>query len=234
MEIVFDHSEAVAQNITTFWFRAEQKPDYAAGQYIELYLPHANADSRGQKRWFTLSSSPSETLLAVTTKTAKSGSSSFKNNLLGLRPGDTAVISQPMGDFVLPKDSALPLLFLAAGVGITPVRSIVKWLSDQHQQRDLHVVYGLRDVSELAYKDLITGYTTNFNTIISSEAIAQNQRPGRIDAKLLKKLVPDYISRLVYISGPERFVETLSKDLRMAGIPGGQLVLDFYHGYGSI
>lgn len=233
MDVFFDHSEDAAPGIKTFWFRTNQRPDYTAGQYIELYLPHNNADSRGQKRWFTLSSSPSEQLLAVTTRTA-SKCSTFKQHLFNLKPGDKVRISQPMGDFVLPKDSGLPLLFVALGVGITPIRSMIKWLSDQEQRRSLQLIYGIRSIEEAAFRDLILQYGVKTDLVVSRPAMGQAGLAGRIDAALIKKLAPDYKSKPVFISGPERFVETLAKDLRAAGMPHEQLVLDFYHGYDSI
>lgn len=60
MQVVFDHSKDEAANITTFFFRPEKPVQYTAGQFIELTIPHENPDDRGQKRWFTLSSSPTD------------------------------------------------------------------------------------------------------------------------------------------------------------------------------
>ncbi len=63
MRVTLDHTEDVALNIKTFWWKPERPVRYTAGQFIELMLPHENSDKRGSKRWFTLSSSPSEDLL---------------------------------------------------------------------------------------------------------------------------------------------------------------------------
>jgi glycine betaine catabolism B len=232
MDVFFDHPEDVAPGIKTFWFRSNQKHDYTAGQYIELYLPHNNADSRGQKRWFTLSSSPSEQLLAVTTKAA-SKCSTFKQQLFNLKPGDKARISQPMGDFVLPKDSSLPLVFVASGVGITPIRSMIKWLSDHEQRRSLQLIYGIRSIEQAAFRDLILKYGVKTDLVVSQPTKTYAGLTGRIDVTLITKLVPDYKSKPVFISGPEKFVETLAKELKAAGMPPEQLILDFYHGYDS-
>src|SRR6185369_15796787 len=103
----------------SFWFRPERPVDYIAGQFTEIYLPHSGADSRGERRWFTLSSSPTDALVSITTQFIPTEGSTFKKELFGLRPGAALKLADPMGDFVLPKDPSIPLLFIAGGLGIT-------------------------------------------------------------------------------------------------------------------
>ena len=68
MQIILDHTEDIAENIKTFWFVPKKPMDYIAGQFIEMTLPHDHPDERGQKHWFTLSSSPTEPLISITNK----------------------------------------------------------------------------------------------------------------------------------------------------------------------
>jgi ferredoxin-NADP reductase len=84
MKITLDYTENIAKNIQTFWFKPDKPVRYVAGQFIELTLPHDNPDKRGIKRWFTLSSSPTEPLISITTKHAENIVSSFKQNLFNL------------------------------------------------------------------------------------------------------------------------------------------------------
>src|SRR5579864_7110707 len=139
--LVRTHKEAA--NISTYWWRTEKAVDYIAGQYIEMTLPHSQPDERGTKHWFTLSSSPTDApLVSNTTKFAEK-SSTFKLALRRLKPGDSVTISEPMGDFVLPKDASIPLVFVAGGIGITPFHSIIKWLHDTKQSRNLTFIYSV-------------------------------------------------------------------------------------------
>lgn len=231
MEVIYDHSEKVAHNTRTFWFRAPHKPDYQAGQFIELYLPHANADNRGQKRWFTLSSSPSEDFLAVTTKYTPAKSSSFKRQLFSLAAGNVANISQPIGDFVLPKDQRVPLVFIAAGVGITPVRSMIVWLADKGERRDVHVIYCLRNRASAAFRDIFESYGAKLDLVLSRQSPSSSGHSNIINSSLVNELIHDASGKLLYISGPEQFVEKLEADIRRSGVSADQLVLDYYHGY---
>lgn len=225
MNVVFDNSEAVAPGIKTFWFKPERPVRYTAGQFTELYLPHQPADSRGQRRWFTLSSSPTEELLAITTKFAPTDGSSFKQQLATLQPGTPLQLADPMGDFVLPKDPSIPLLFVAAGLGITPVRSMVKWLQDTSQQRDIHLIYTATNTKELAFQPLFNDYGLQLTTIIPQD------NAKRLNAARVLELAAPSSAALIYISGPEAMVETLTQDLQTKGIPPHRLIGDYYPGY---
>lgn len=223
--------EDTAENIQTFWFKPEVVMDYIAGQFIEMYLPHKNADIRGQKHWFTLSSSPTEELVSITTKRAQDKVSSFKQRLFSLEPGAKVKISEPMGDFVLPKDSSRPLLFVAGGIGITPMRSMVKWLLDNDEKRQIQMLYGVRTEQELAFLDLFRDYGLQPNIVVSSPAPSGSYREGHITSTEIKSLADSLVDPLVYISGPEPMIENLETELLQNKFPAANLVLDFFPGY---
>src|SRR5665213_828787 len=139
MKAELDHiiHENHSKTIKSFWFEPERPLDYIAGQFIMMSIKHDHPDDRGKEHWFTVSSSPSDApLISITTKFS-TPSSSFKTALHKLKPGEHVAISDPMGDFVLPKDRNIPLIFVAGGIGITPFHSIIKWLHDTKQSRDI-------------------------------------------------------------------------------------------------
>ena len=154
MKVSLTKLEKVAEDIYTFWFTTPKKLNYTAGQFVELYLPHKNKDKRGDKRWFTLSSSPSEEMLAITTKFSKKDGSTFKEAMKKLKKNDKVNISFPMGDFVLPKSKSIPLLFIAGGIGSTPFRSIVKFVDDEGEKRNITMIYAANKKEEVAFLDV--------------------------------------------------------------------------------
>lgn len=231
MNVTLDHIEPVADNIHTLWFKPEKKGGYIAGQYIEMYLPHEQPDDRGQKRWFTLSSSPTESLIAITTKHYGDPISTFKQHLFALRPGDTVQISEPMGDFVLPKDTTIPLVFVVGGIGVTPVRSMVKWLLDTAEKRDVTVVYGAKTLGEVAFQDLFADYGLKPQIILSETEATWDGATGYITADTINKYAASDPRTLIYISGPEPLTEKLEADLKAQGVSPDHLVLDFFPGY---
>lgn len=233
MKVVLDHRETVAAGMDTFWFIPERRVRYIAGQFTELSLPHGASDDRGIRRWFTLSSSPTEPLIGITTSFAEK-SSSFKRALYGLTPGTTLQLADAMGDFVLPKDSTIPLIFIAAGAGITPVRSMVKYLADRGEQRDIQLVYTTRHESELAFLPLFTAYSLQLTTIVTQPAAAYRGETGPLTPERILDITHGNDRSYIYFSGPELMVETFYKQLQVHGISPDRLIMDYFPGYPAL
>jgi len=222
--VTFVHKESVSKNAVLYWFKSDQPLSYEAGQFIELTIPH-QADNRGQRRWFTLSSSPTEELLAITTKSS-APSSTFKKQLQELSPGDQVTMSQPMGDFVLPQDISIPLLFVVGGIGITPVRSILTYLSDRQEQRTVRVLYAASTEQDILFRDTITGLDPAAQYFIS-------RNDNRLTVQHILDTAATLHSPIMYLSGPEEFVELLVRELANSGVSSSRLVTDYFQGYGD-
>ncbi len=231
MKAVFDHSRPEAANITTYYFKPERPVRHTAGQFTELRLPHENRDKRGEKRWFTISASPTEELLSITTKFAAENGSSFKQVLKNLQPGTPLNLADPMGDFVLPKDLNIPLVFVAGGIGLTPFRSMVKWLTDTGESRDIKMLYALKNSDEIIFRDLFSKYGVDQQIIVSTPRDDWKGLSGKLDSDRILEFIGDAGNSLIYISGPEPLVETFDKDLKSSGINKKQIVTDFFPGY---
>lgn len=205
---------------------------YTAGQFIELTLKHPHPDKRGIKHWFTLSSPPTDNLLSITTKFAgQDKSSSFKKALFTLKPGTKLLMSDPMGDFVLPKLIQTPLVFVAGGIGITPFHSILEWLAATGEQRPIKLLYGVNNEDEIIFQDTFDKTGQHATVVISNPSPAWGGERGRLSADLILGLEKPSENTLVYVSGPEPMVESLEKDLKKAGLQKHQLVLDFFPNY---
>lgn len=220
--------------VRTFWFKPSQPVHYTPGQFIELYLPHDNPDDRGQKRWFTLSSSPTDTEISITTKFAGEASSSFKHALWNLQLGAKLRIVEPMGDFVLTKDAQEPLVFIAGGLGLTPFHSIIKWLSDTGEKRPIEIILAFTKQSDILFEDLFRNYTKDVTIVLAEPPVDWQGETGHLTGKRILNLINNAVSKRVYVSGPEPMVETIEKDLLAAGVDKHKLVLDFFPGYEPI
>ncbi|HEU5120154.1 MAG TPA: FAD-dependent oxidoreductase, partial [Candidatus Nitrosocosmicus sp.] len=96
--------------------------EYTAGQYAYFHLDDVIGDDKGQTRHFTISSSPTENFIMLSTKIRNSP---YKQRLSGLQIGDTVNISGPEGEFILPEDYSKSVIFLSGGIGVTPFRSMM-------------------------------------------------------------------------------------------------------------
>lgn len=218
--------EKHSQTTYTFWFKLPQPLDYTAGQFVEIFLPH-EADERGTHRWFTLSSSPSESLIAITTRNVPQ-QSSFKHRLFSLRPGDVVNVSQAMGDFVLPIQKSIPIIFLVRGIGITPVRSMLKYLQDSGENRPVSIIYSVKHAEDALFLDLIKSASMDLETI-ELPSLTDTDLPVQ---KTLQEIEKNPNARL-YLSGPEQFVEKAYGELLANGLKASAIVTDYFHGYKS-
>jgi ferredoxin-NADP reductase/Na+-translocating ferredoxin:NAD+ oxidoreductase RnfD subunit len=227
----------IAKDMYDFLFVPNQKVAYSAGQYMEWTLQHPQTDSRGNRRYFTVSSSPTENTLRLGIKFNNPGSS-FKKYMLSMSDKAPIIAAQLSGDFTLPDDAAKKLVFLGGGIGITPFRSMIKYLVDTNQKRDIVLFYSNKDVSEIVYKDVFDdaekklGIKTVY-TLTDKEHIPSNWKGnvGRVDEKMITQMLPDYKERIYYISGPHAMVTGYETLLQQLGIPLGQIVIDYFPGF---
>lgn len=234
MRVTLDHHEEIAPGILTFYFKPQEKPHYTAGQFIEFNFKHDNPDERGTKRWFTLSSAPEEKLLTITTRFAGKNSSSFKRALVQLQPGTPLTFSPPEGDFTLPSDSTTDIFFVAGGIGITPLHSMVSHLLQTGDKYNVHLLYGVNTSKDAVFLDTFEDYGADVRVIVSKPPKDWQGESGQIDADKIIQAVGDRKNYMIYLSGPEPMVETFDKDLKAKGISNKRIKTDFFPGYNHI
>lgn len=210
---------------------------YIPGQYMEWTLPHIDTDSRGNRRYFTLASSPTEQDLRIGVKFYKQGSS-YKDELIKINRESPIVAAQVTGDFVLPKDPKQKLVFIAGGIGITPFRSMIKYLLDIKEPRPITLLYSAKTTSDFAYKDVFeqARLELDLNTlyVVTNQASSNSHehiRSGRINTEMIKTEIPDFQDRVFYISGTQSMVKTMKALLYNLGVPSHQVKVDYFSGY---
>ncbi len=207
---------------------------YQAGQYMEITLPHPRADKRGLRRYLTIASSPTERNLQIGVRYYNPGST-LKVALRTLTA--PLVIGQVGGDFVLPKDSNQKLAFIAGGIGITPFRSMIKYVADTGDKRSIVLLYGERSADDIVYADIFeaarktanvrTTYVVSSPTTISSSYVLN----GQINNNVIQSQIPDYVERIFYVSGPQPMVRAMKETLMTMGVPRRNVKVDYFSGY---
>lgn len=230
MNITFHHKQTEAPSIVTLFFSPDKVTSFIPGQFVELTIPHEKPDNRGDKRWFTIATSPNNTLIGITTRIV-SDASSFKLALQELKPGDSISMSEPMGDFVLPKNRATPLLFVAGGIGITPFHSIAQWLHEHDEQRDIRLLHAITTEDDLIFSDTFHRAGISETTFVFHPSPAWGGERGQLTAPYIKRLAESDPDTLIYIAGPERMTEKLTKDLHKLGVAKHSIVTDYFPGY---
>lgn len=218
-----------------FVFAANKQLAFAPGQYLEWTLPHDKPDSRGNRRYFTIASSPTEPEIHMGVKFYPEASS-FKVALGSLNPGDAIVASQLAGDFTLPKNQHKKLVLIAGGIGVTPFRSMVKYLLDKNQRRDVVLLYSNRTGKDIAYKDLFDEAANRLGlkvvyTLTDTKPVNWTGRTGFINETMIRQEVPDFRERIFYISGPQAMVTAFDHMLSNLGVPESHIKKDYFPGF---
>lgn len=228
----------VAANTIDFIFTPDRPLAYQPGQYIEMTLPHTHTDARGDRRYFTLASSPTEPDIHIGVKFYKDGSS-FKQAMLAMDQKSQAVIARVSGEFRLPRDTRQKIAFVAGGIGVTPFRSMTKYMLDRQDKRDVVLLYGARQWGDVAYAAVFeeARQRLGMKTVYALDGqppaapVPYPYQPVRITEELVRREVPDYRERLFYISGTHAMVTDIKEMLRGLGVPGRRIKTDFFPGY---
>lgn len=147
----------------------------------------------------------------------------FTSHLAGLKEGDEIYLSEPRGAFVYEPNNAHKDLFLAAGIGIAPFFSMLRYLKQKNLKRDVYLIYSIKHREDIVntmeledFKQL--GLQVIYTVTRDPEGTAWLGERGRINVQMIQNHVSDYISRTVYLCGGIKFVKDIVEELKSKGI----------------
>lgn len=220
-------TQAVPRTPGTMSFRFEKPAalKYKAGQWFILTIPSAEGPLVHR---FTYSSSPTEPFLEFTTRMS---GSAFKNALLEMVPGAEVQMEAPIGTFVL-KDGVERMACLIGGVGVTPVRSILRSLADTGAcDREVVVFYGNVAEDGITFKDELESVQAQLPEVRIVHVLSRPGEDwpgyrGHIRAEIVKGELADPGDWTYYVCGPPPMVESMQKLLEELGIARTRVVLE--------
>ncbi|TVP41276.1 FAD-dependent oxidoreductase [Candidatus Nitrosocosmicus arcticus] len=219
--------------------------EYTAGQYAYFNLGDVVGDPRGPTRHFTVSSSPTENFMMLSTKIRESP---YKQRLSILEVGDRVYVSGPEGEFVLPEDYSKPLIFLSGGIGVTPFRSMINYATDKQLPLKIIMFDSNKNQQNILFKKEFDDWTSlnknlqiiytlsddnsNENNVSTTEEWKGEK--GRVDKEMILKYVDKNTlnDAIFYISGPPDMLKSmqllLEKELE---IPKERIKVEEFTGY---
>jgi predicted ferric reductase len=186
---------------------------YQAGQFAKWWFLAKGYWT--EEHPFTISVEPGNQYLRLTPKMV----GDFTTRLKQLKPGTPVIIDGAYGIFTASASSSEKLLFIAGGIGITPIRAILGKL--QNSQKDMALLYSARSRSDLTLKAELEAIAKKAKlkiTYILSEEKASGYEYGQLDKPKLAALVPDIKSRDVYICGPPPMMTALKHAAQELGV----------------
>ncbi len=216
---------AETASVTSIYLAApdgSRLPSAVAGQYLTLRI--AAAGQPAPVRSYSLSDAPDLGRYRISVKRESKGiASTYLNRTL--QAGATIDVAAPRGAFVLDDDTG-PLLLISAGIGVTPVLSMLHHLVSIRSKRDVWWIHGARGPQEHPFareaRTLLDGLPNTHQHVFYSAGTAQERRVaqavrGRITRDALSRLgVP--LEASAYVCGPAAFMSEIQEALVGIGI----------------
>lgn len=234
--------EKESSNITSFYLTAADGaplPAFKPGQYITVRAATPN-DSTTMRN-YSLSDKPGQDWFRISVKREvppeADTPAGYVSNMLHdkIEVGDTIEIAPPCGEFFLDvsEKHERPLVLLAAGVGITPIISILQAALDAMPERQIIFIHASLNEEVQAFKKVVDTLTENHPNLRTHYrysdpgARSGNASTGFVTADYLEQLLPgrdaDY-----YFCGPQPFMISIYHDLMKWGIPASQVHFEFF------
>jgi ferredoxin-NADP reductase len=209
--------EVVPENARTksIVLDANDWPGHLPGQHVDVRL--TAEDGYQVQRSYSIASAPQDEKLVLTIERLDDGEvSPYLTDVL--QPGDDLELRGPIGGYFVWREAlGGPVLLIAGGSGVVPLRAILRHHRATASELPVRLLYSSRTRGDLIYRDELADYETTI-TLTREQPPGWNGRTGRVDADLLAETAwPPAKRPLVYVCGPTGFVEAVADALVTLG-----------------
>jgi len=232
--LTLEATEVKARGSFLFRFDRPENFSFQAGQSIEVRFPR---DSRTESRTFSIASAEQDPFIEIVTRDT---GSDFKKRMLEMKPGDQVIASAAGGLLTLPEDIGDSVVFLGAGIGITPLYSMLRTLLAQKAAGakipGMLLISSNRNYdSFLFHKELLhLSQEAGFfyvPTLTGDLPGDWNEEVGRITPEMLRRHLVDPEKAKYFIAGPPVAVQDLRDTLASMGVVTGNIYTEEFYGY---
>ncbi len=205
---------------------------YHAGQYVEFILRD------GARRSYSIANAPHEQLQkpSIELHVRHLPGGKFTDHVFGaLKEKDILRIEGPFGSFFLREDTDKPMILLASGTGLAPIKAIIEHMQFKNSQRQTVLYWGCRSKVDLYLHDWALNAAERMPNLqyipVLSEAKPEDEWTGRTG--LVHQAVlhdhPNLTRHQVYACGAPIMVESAKHDfVRKAGLPDDEFYADAF------
>jgi predicted ferric reductase len=203
---------------------------YAPGQF-QFFRLHKSELAK-EEHPFSIASNPSQNgSICLTIKE----SGDFAATIGKMKPGDLATVHGPYGRFShVFHPNAHDLVFVAAGVGITPLMSMLRHMRDQQELRRVLLVYANREETDIVFRsELDSIQSGGFPVLRTIHVLTQPSAvwtgpTGRVDVNFLRSLCGGFSGKTFFICCPPIMACELIRALKRAGIAPSRIHADYF------
>ncbi|MFI8607773.1 pyridoxamine 5'-phosphate oxidase family protein [Pseudomonas sp. NPDC077649] len=219
-----------SSDIRSFVLAPEQgaAPGFAAGQHLPVRI--ASASGEPLLRTYSLSSAPSDGFLRISVKAQGRVSRHLHEQV---RVGDVLEVRPPLGSFTLNSDTHRPLVLIGAGVGITPLLSMLREQVALGQGRRIHFFQGARTLADLPFQAELRELVQRADGLLhihralsapGSDAVLGRdyEQHGRLDLAQIKAALA-FDDHDFYLCGPAAFTQAIYDGLRELSVADARI-----------
>ena len=232
--IEFIKKQEVAENTFLYTFTRPEEYVFEAGQYATMRLPESMPyeDDRGNARAFSFASAPYEEHLGFMMRQSESG---FKKNIHTLESGDEALLTNPLGKCCYgTMEGFSTLVMISAGVGITPMRSILRQAIHDKVYKKIILINSNRmpeSTPELDWFERVGEQYENISIINTMTDRKKSKEVWQgytryIDQEMIREFAPDTHNTRYFIAGGAGFIKAMEIHLQALAIPMERVCFD--------
>jgi ferredoxin-NADP reductase/DMSO/TMAO reductase YedYZ heme-binding membrane subunit len=187
--------------------------EHIAGQYINLHL---TIDGKRVNRSYTIASSPTRNAYCeISVKKAAFGSKWLHENW---KEGERVRVSAPAGKFYFAGHEAERVVLVAGGIGITPMMSVVRSLTDRGWRGEMYLLFGVRKDTDVVFKDELAYLQARFPNLKVKIIVG-----SRITKDVIAEFVPGLKSGPVMLCGPDAMMTAMRALFVELGVPDSEI-----------
>ena len=205
--------------------------DFLPGQYLNLTLV---IDGRKVRRSYTIASPPTRVGYCELTIKREDRGLSSRHLHDTVRAGCLLDVLAPAGRFTFTGTEADSIVLIAGGVGITPLMSKVRYLTDVSWPGEIYLVFSVKTERDIIFRDELDALHRrhpNLHVVVTlsrDDGAAWHGERGRITAALLARAVPGIAARRVHICGPTEMTDATRQTLLDLGVPDDAIRIESF------
>lgn len=208
--------------------------NFLPGQFITVTI---NPTGVPVRRSYTIASSPTHAeYCEITVKHEEKGTvSHYMHNEVHI--GELMQFTAPSGKFTFTETHAKSAVFIGGGVGLTPMMSAVRYLTDRSWKGEIYFFFICKNEDSIIFREEILYLQKRYMNLHVFFVLSQQSGkanvdfiPGHITKEIITERVPDIVSRMIHICGPKPMMDAVKLMLDELKVPKENVMQEVFAG----